>query len=132
MGPGGQAYLAGTGPAILTALAALALLGGRLKILISLLYISIAGALYMISSNGPPPAALASGLLFSAVLLAPDDPSSPRSPWGQAAFGAMAGALFALFAARGMAMAAIVWPALAASLFTPWLDHAFSYRTLRA
>ena len=66
-------------------------------------------------------------LLLLAGILAADDHYSPLTGWGQAVYGLVAGAVFALFALKGLLYHGLIFSALTASLFTPFLDCLFTW-----
>jgi Na+-translocating ferredoxin:NAD+ oxidoreductase RnfD subunit len=65
-------------------------------------------------------------LLFLAGILAADNHYTPLTSSGQAVYGLIAGVLFALFALKGLLYQGLVFSALTASLFTPFLDCLFT------
>jgi Na+-translocating ferredoxin:NAD+ oxidoreductase RnfD subunit len=65
-------------------------------------------------------------LLFLGGILAVDNHYTPLTGWGQAFYGLIAGLVFALFALKGLLYQGLVFSALTASLFTPFLDCLFT------
>jgi len=65
-------------------------------------------------------------LLFLAGILAVDNHYTPLTGWGQTLYGLLAGAVFALFAMKGLLYQGLIFSALTASLFTPFLDCLFT------
>ncbi|MBI4727289.1 RnfABCDGE type electron transport complex subunit D [candidate division TA06 bacterium] len=65
-------------------------------------------------------------LLFLAGILAVDNHHTPLTGRGQAIYGMISGMLFALFALKGLLYQGLIFSALTASLFTPFLDCLFT------
>ncbi|MDP2807057.1 MAG: RnfABCDGE type electron transport complex subunit D [bacterium] len=65
-------------------------------------------------------------LLFLAGILAVDNHYTPLTGRGQTIYGLMTGTVFALFALNGLLYQGMIFSALTASLFTPFLDCLFT------
>jgi len=65
-------------------------------------------------------------LLFLSGILAIDNHYTPLTGWGQTLYGLLTGTVFALFAMKGLLYQGLVFSALTASLFTPFLDCLFT------
>lgn len=108
----------------------LLLLTGRLyKIMILLLSLLSAGAVFALT--GLPQMGLIGlaglqALLFLAGILAVDNNHTPLTGRGQAIYGLLTGTVFALFALKGLLYQGLIFSALTASLFTPFLDCLFT------
>ncbi len=108
----------------------LLLLTGRLyKIMILLLSLLSAGAVFALTGlpqMGQSGLAGLQALLFLAGILAVDNNHTPLTGRGQAIYGLLTGAVFALFALKGLLYQGLIFSALTASLFTPFLDCLFT------
>lgn len=112
----------------------LLLLTGRLyKVRILLLALLSAGAVLSLNSQmtGVPPMGTINlaglqALLFLSGILASDNHHTPLTGWGQTLYGLLTGTVFALFAMKGLLYQGLIFPALTASLFTPFLDCLFT------
>ena len=126
-------YMTGWLPLALS-LALLLLLTGRLyKFRVLLLSLLSAGAVFALtgqmtglSQMGPIGLAGLQALLFLAGILAVDNNHTPLTGRGQAIYGIITGALFSLFALKSLLYQGLIFPALTASLFTPFLDCLFT------
>jgi len=65
-------------------------------------------------------------LLLLAGILVADNHYTPLTGWGQSIYGLMTGTVFALFALKGLLYQGLIFSALTASLFTPFLDCLFT------
>jgi len=111
----------------------LLLLTGRLyKIMILLLSLLSSGAVFALAGlpqmgqMGLIGLAGLQALLFLAGILAVDNNHTPLTGRGQAIYGLLTGTVFALFALKGLLYQGLIFSALTASLFTPFLDCLFT------
>lgn len=126
-------FMTGWLPLVLS-LALLLLLTGRLYnfrvLLLSLLsagaVFALTGQMTGLSQMGPIGLAGLQALLFLAGILAVDNNHTPLTGRGQAIYGIITGALFSLFALKSLLYQGLIFPALTASLFTPFLDCLFT------
>jgi Na+-translocating ferredoxin:NAD+ oxidoreductase RnfD subunit len=134
-GPAGdQFFLSGTLPAVISMLAALALLARLYKFRFlagfALPALILSGlAWYNTDGSRMDPFLALNSLLVASVWLAADEASTPRAGWAQVLQGLMAAMVFSLFAAKGLLYQAMVWSAFIPSLASSWLDAVSVFRS---